>query len=296
MDYQPVDVPPVPAEGLPPGWSMEQWNAYGHAWVKQQEGALTEPNTDIGTSDNGTETELNIPTPITTDDGVTHTPMAESIPITEVSRDFEYEQGFGNEELTGSEELAILVGSLFIFYAAIDFLISLFGIWFPGPFFTPMLFGGVGSAIIHYKSYWNFIGLEPFSKSQNTKYVLGGVLGSALLLILVILLVSIADDEIVGTWHNPDETVTFNSDGTVTGDEMMMGTKWRVDGDMVYLTYPDEPDYEYYYKYSISKEVLFIGPMSSDDTVDDCLAFAKEGVDWYDALEEARPWPSWCDY
>jgi len=270
---------------------MEQWNAYGHAWVKQQEGALTEPNTEIGTSGNGFETELDIPSPITTDDGVTHTPMTESIPITEVARDFEYEQGFGNEELTGSEELAILVGSLFIFYAVIDFLISLFGIWFPGPFFTPMLFGGVGSAIIHYKSYWNFIGLEPFSKSQNTKYVLGGVLGSALLLILVILLTSIADDEIVGTWHNPAQTLTFNSDGTVTGADF---TEWRVDGDMLYLVYPDEPDLEYYYKYSISNEVLFIAPMDFGDTVvsEDCAAFVKEGVDWENA--EYSTWPSWC--
>ena len=27
--------PPVPAEGLPAGWSMEQWNAYGQMWLEQ---------------------------------------------------------------------------------------------------------------------------------------------------------------------------------------------------------------------------------------------------------------------
>ena len=26
--------PPVPAEGLPPGWTMEQWNWYGEEWLR----------------------------------------------------------------------------------------------------------------------------------------------------------------------------------------------------------------------------------------------------------------------
>ena len=41
---QPTDVPPVPAEGLPPGWDMEQWNAYGALWIQQeQEKAAAQP-------------------------------------------------------------------------------------------------------------------------------------------------------------------------------------------------------------------------------------------------------------
>ena len=28
--------PPLPATGLPPGWSMEQWQHYGHQWLAQQ--------------------------------------------------------------------------------------------------------------------------------------------------------------------------------------------------------------------------------------------------------------------
>jgi hypothetical protein len=28
--------PPIPASGLPQGWSMDQWNAYGHQWIEQQ--------------------------------------------------------------------------------------------------------------------------------------------------------------------------------------------------------------------------------------------------------------------
>ena len=29
--------PAIPDSGLPPEWSLEQWNAYGHAWNKQLE-------------------------------------------------------------------------------------------------------------------------------------------------------------------------------------------------------------------------------------------------------------------
>ncbi len=30
-----AQAPPVPAEGLPDGWTMEQWNAYGQMWLEQ---------------------------------------------------------------------------------------------------------------------------------------------------------------------------------------------------------------------------------------------------------------------
>ena len=31
------DIPPLPATGLPPGWTIEQWNAYGHMWIKKNQ-------------------------------------------------------------------------------------------------------------------------------------------------------------------------------------------------------------------------------------------------------------------
>ena len=37
--------PPVPAEGLPPGWSMEQWDHYGAQWLAQQAAAQPVPAT-----------------------------------------------------------------------------------------------------------------------------------------------------------------------------------------------------------------------------------------------------------
>ena len=29
------EIPPLPKEGLPEGWTMEQWSAYGHLWWEQ---------------------------------------------------------------------------------------------------------------------------------------------------------------------------------------------------------------------------------------------------------------------
>ena len=29
-------VPQLPPTGLPPGWTMEQWQHYGHQWLAQQ--------------------------------------------------------------------------------------------------------------------------------------------------------------------------------------------------------------------------------------------------------------------
>ena len=29
--------PPLPETGLPEGWSMEQWNAYGEMWLSQNQ-------------------------------------------------------------------------------------------------------------------------------------------------------------------------------------------------------------------------------------------------------------------
>ena len=34
----PPGVPPIPEDGLPPGWTMEQWAFYGQKWIDQQKG------------------------------------------------------------------------------------------------------------------------------------------------------------------------------------------------------------------------------------------------------------------
>jgi len=44
QDVQPTSgVPPVPATGLPDGWTMEQWTYYGSSWLAQQESMNVNP-------------------------------------------------------------------------------------------------------------------------------------------------------------------------------------------------------------------------------------------------------------
>ena len=118
-------------------------------------------------------------------------------------------------------------------------------------------------------------------------------MGSVLLLILVILLISIADDEIVGTWHNPEQTFTFNSDGTLE-DSTGNWDEWSVYGNTLYLTDPAEPEYEYLFRYTVSDETLFIAPLDNDESVmsEYCSVFAMKGVSWESS--EYTSWPSWC--
>jgi len=37
-EEKPSNAPPVPAEGLPEGWTMEQWEWYGHEWLAKNSG------------------------------------------------------------------------------------------------------------------------------------------------------------------------------------------------------------------------------------------------------------------
>ena len=32
-EVKPSNAPPVPADGLPEGWTMDQWEWYGHEWL-----------------------------------------------------------------------------------------------------------------------------------------------------------------------------------------------------------------------------------------------------------------------
>ncbi|RZD41241.1 MAG: hypothetical protein CXT70_04880 [Methanobacteriota archaeon] len=111
--------------------------------------------------------------------------------------------------------------------------------------------------------------------------------------VLYVWAASLAESDIEGTWHNPDQTFTFNSDGSLE-DSTGEWDEWRTNGNYLYLTTPSDPDYEYYFKYSISDEILFLAPYGDDDSVisDSCSAYAINGVDWEDA--GYYTWPSWC--
>ena len=133
--------------------------------------------------------------------------------------------------------------------------------------------------------------------TKVAKYLIGGAILIALTVVLSTVLYwwasELAEDEIVGEWNNPTVTMEFKSDGSVSDSEGVWN-EWRVSGDTLYLIDDEEPEYEYYFKYTISYEVLFIAPIDYDDSIqsENCVAFAADGVEWEDA--EYTTWPSWC--
>jgi hypothetical protein len=40
----PASAPPIPAQGLPPGWSQEQWLIYGEKWLEEQNKIASTPS------------------------------------------------------------------------------------------------------------------------------------------------------------------------------------------------------------------------------------------------------------
>ena len=133
--------------------------------------------------------------------------------------------------------------------------------------------------------------------NKVAKYLIGGAILIALTVVLAAVLYwwasELAEDEIVGEWSNSTVTMEFKSDGSVS-DSTGVWNEWRVSGDTLYLVDDEEPEYEYYFKYTISYEVLFIAPIDYDDSIqsENCVAFAADGVEWEDA--EYTTWPSWC--
>ena len=203
------------------------------------------------------------------------------------------------QQPTGTSEYIAFLGCVFIGLGVLDFLLSFSGTnitFFLGFFstFTPIIFGVIGGALISQKDEINFFEIERFSESNNAKATYAGTVAIALMLVLVFgALSNYSNHEIIGTWNNPEQTFTFNSDGSLddsTGDWI----EWRVDGDDLYLVDAAEPEYEYMFRFSISDEMLFLAPIDSDDSImsEYCAAYAIDGVDWDDA--EYSTWPSWC--
>jgi len=111
---------------------------------------------------------------------------------------------------------------------------------------------------------------------------------------------NLADDNIEGTWYNPVDTMTFSSDGSM---EESTGTliEWRTDNKNLYMVSKDDQEHEYYFRYKISDDVLFMAPYDHDLVTvigEDCVAYSKSSTatdeDDYSEQIVRVAWPDWC--
>jgi len=129
--------------------------------------------------------------------------------------------------------------------------------------------------------------------------VFGLVIVTVLAGILYVWANNLANEKIEGTWYNPTQTLTYSGDGDLT-DSTNTFDEWRVDGNMLYMVDPSEPGYEYYFRYTISDDVLFLAPIDFDETVkgEDCTAYSRKAAaidgDVFEEEVANVAWPSWC--
>ena len=148
--------------------------------------------------------------------------------------------------------------------------------------------------------------------SKTILYVVGGISIAVVGLVLLAGLLYVwasdlatqeNDDNqtIAGTWYNPVQTFTFSSDGDME-DNATTFVEWRVEGNNLYFVDSTDPEYEYYFRYSMSNNVLFLAPLDYDLVTvvgEDCSAYTRDiagrGLDEYADLVVRAEWPDWCN-
>ena len=213
---------PVPDSGLPEGWTIEQWNAYGYAWIKQQElETESDPVSIEAKIEPDPYSQMNFEQPTV----MINTPQHNS-----------NSNGLSTIAIVSVCAVVLIVGLAVLLYAWANSLVS---------------------------------------------------------------------DEIEGTWYNPSDTLTLNSDGSVVETTGTL-EEWRVQGNRLYFVSSElDEGYEYLFHYEISdnSNVLFLAPYDENDpnTISsrDCIAYTRNsaGMDWDDFEQQidAVPLPEWCD-
>lgn len=139
---------------------------------------------------------------------------------------------------------------------------------------------------------------------NNFKTGITIAIGSLTAIIFIITLINSGTDysehEIVGEWYSTVETLEFQSDGDVIHSDSSV-VAWRVQNGNLLLQWADDDEYEYYYKYQISEELLFVAPYADSDlstvSENDCWVMsddvnAQNQSYWDDVT--VNP-PEWCN-
>jgi hypothetical protein len=77
--------------------------------------------------------------------------------------------------------------------------------------------------------------------------------------------------------------------------------EWRTDDKNLYMVDKDDLEHEYFFRYEISDDVIFIAPYDYDLVTvlgEDCTAYSKSSTatdedDYYEQIVRVA-WPDWC--
>ena len=222
---------------------------------------------------------------------------------------FQFQPSMHGNNPTGTQEYITFLGYVLIGFGVLDFLISFTGTditFFLGFFstFTPILFWSLGGFLISKGEELPWFEVERFSESDKAKAIYAGTLVAALfILFLLIGLANLSnnlDDDLIGTWTNPVDELSLESNGDVD-ESTDTFNKWYIeDGNLIL----EEDDYYYTFKYQLVDEILFLAPIDNDDSVlkEECIAYLKGDAGktnsaYEDRIEDADSngdFPSWC--
>ena len=211
---------------------------------------------------------------------------------------------------SGTQEYIAFLGYTLIIFGVLDFVLAMFLdtniTFFLGFFsyFTSIFLWALGGYFISNKEDMPWFEVERFSESDKAKAIYAGTLVAALfILFLLIGLANLSnnlDDDLIGTWTNPVDELSLESNGDVD-ESTDTFNKWYIeDGNLIL----EEDDYYYTFKYQVVDEILFLAPIDNDDSVmkEECIAYLKGDAGktnsaYEDRIEDADSngdFPSWC--
>jgi hypothetical protein len=188
----------------------------------------------------------------------------------------------------------MLIGGIIILFGIIDYVsFNLFDIDITGVWWSTILAGVIGGGVTRIEV--SSFGLESVEKSSQTQGIFGAIGAFGLVIILLAVFLSAPDSELAGTWVNDLETLVLSENGEVTESEGVF-SDWRADSDTIMFTDSTDPEYEYWFEYKISNDVLYLAPLALDDSIIEtsCIAYVKQGVD-FDKAFEGTTIPKWCN-
>jgi LSD1 subclass zinc finger protein len=194
----------------------------------------------------------------------------------------------------GDKQLTMLIGGIIILFGIVDLLsFYLFDIDITGVWWSAYLAGSIGLGIVNIEV--TSFGLESVEKSSQTQGIFAGIGAFGLVIILLAVFLSAPDGELAGTWINDVDTLVLSENGEVTVESGVF-SDWRADSDTIMFTDSTDPEYEWWFEYKISNDVLYLAPLALDDSIieTDCIVYVKQGVDFDNALEGSTI-PKWCN-